>query len=139
MALQSMAMATRKTLGRTLSRQGLLGLGPLQSRSITTFSLPELPYDYNALEPVISAEIMQLHHQKHHQAYVTNYNKAVGQLADAIDKGDAPSVVKLQSAIKFNGGGHLISLSHSSYFNSLSIMVFIVFMLERSVLSVSSS
>ena len=36
--------------------------------------LPDLPYDYNALEPVISAEIMQLHHQKHHATYVNNYH-----------------------------------------------------------------
>lgn len=48
---------------------------------------------------------MQLHHQKHHQTYVTNYNKALEQLDEAINKGDAPTVVKLQSAIKFNGGG----------------------------------
>ncbi|OWM87359.1 hypothetical protein CDL15_Pgr022470 [Punica granatum] len=62
------------------------------------------PYDYSALEPAISGEIMQLHHQKHHQAYITNYNKALEQLELAMSKGDAPSVVKLQSAIKFNGG-----------------------------------
>ncbi|OWM87352.1 hypothetical protein CDL15_Pgr022463 [Punica granatum] len=74
-------------------------------RSLVTFSLPDLPYDYGALEPAISGEIMQLHHQKHHQAYITNYNKALEQLELAMSKGDAPSVVKLQSAIKFNGGG----------------------------------
>ena len=40
-------------------------------------TLPDLPYDYAALEPVISAEIMELHHKKHHNAYVTNLNKAL--------------------------------------------------------------
>ena len=50
-------------------------------------SLPDLPYDYNALEPVISAEIMQLHHSKHHQTYVNNFNVAEEKLADAVAKG----------------------------------------------------
>jgi len=46
-------------------------------------TLPDLPYDYNALEPVISAEIMQLHHSKHHATYVTNLNVAEEKLAEA--------------------------------------------------------
>jgi len=41
-----------------------------------TFKLPDLPYDFGELEPVISAEIMQIHHQKHHAAYVANLNIA---------------------------------------------------------------
>ncbi|KAK4489332.1 hypothetical protein RD792_005136 [Penstemon davidsonii] len=85
-------------------------------RGLQTFSLPDLPYDYGALEPAISGEIMQLHHQKHHQAYITNYNKALEQLDSAISKGDASTVVKLQSAIKFNGGGHV---NHSIFWKNL--------------------
>jgi superoxide dismutase, Fe-Mn family len=46
-------------------------------------TLPDLPYDYNALEPVISADIMKLHHQKHHAAYVNNLNIAEEKLAEA--------------------------------------------------------
>ena len=53
----------------------------------TKVTLPDLPYDYSALEPVISAEIMQLHHSKHHQTYVNNYNVASEKLAEAIAKG----------------------------------------------------
>ncbi len=41
------------------------------------YVLPDLPYDYDALEPVISAEIMMLHHQKHHQGYVNNLNQVL--------------------------------------------------------------
>jgi Fe-Mn family superoxide dismutase len=82
-----------------------------QLRSLQTFSLPDLPYDYGALVPAISGEIMQLHHQKHHQAYITNYNKALKQLQDAVAKGSSTTVVKLQSAIKFNGRGRFPSLS----------------------------
>ena len=57
----------------------------MQKRSKVT--LPDLPYDYSALEPVISAEIMQLHHSKHHQTYVNNYNVASEKLSEAIAKG----------------------------------------------------
>ena len=49
-------------------------------------TLPDLPYDYNALEPYISAEIMKLHHQKHHNTYVTNLNVAEEKLAEAMGK-----------------------------------------------------
>lgn len=47
------------------------------------YTLPELPYDYSALEPHISGKIMELHHSKHHQAYVTGANTALEQLATA--------------------------------------------------------
>jgi Fe-Mn family superoxide dismutase len=49
-------------------------------------TLPDLPYDYNALEPVISAEIMKLHHSKHHAAYVNNLNIAEEKLKEAQGK-----------------------------------------------------
>ena len=96
---------------RSVSRKSL-GLAVGHVRGLQSFSLPELPYDYGALEPVISGEIMQLHHQKHHQTYITNYNKALEQLDQALAKADSSSIVQLQSAIKFNGGGFTLSLSH---------------------------
>ncbi|OQR70423.1 superoxide dismutase-like [Tropilaelaps mercedesae] len=79
-------------------------------------TLPDLPYDYNALEPVISAEIMQLHHSKHHNAYVTNYNVAAAKLQEAVQKGDITAQVALQSALRFNGGGHV---NHSIFWQNL--------------------
>lgn len=82
----------------------------------TKVTLPDLPYDYNALEPVISAEIMQLHHSKHHQTYVNNYIVAEEKLADAVAKGDASAVIALQGALKFNGGGHI---NHSIFWQNL--------------------
>lgn len=94
------ALLTKKTLGFGFHTEA-----KLQSRGLQTFALPDLPYDYGALAPAISGDIMQLHHQKHHQTYVTNYNKALEQLHEAMAKGDSTNVVKLQSAITFNGGG----------------------------------
>lgn len=81
-----------------------------------TYKLPELPYDFNALEPVISAEIMKLHYEKHHQGYVNNLNKALEQYAAADAKQDLPAMVALGSAIKFNGGGHI---NHSIFWTNL--------------------
>ncbi|KAF4352770.1 hypothetical protein G4B88_010170 [Cannabis sativa] len=103
----AISMALRVIFTKKLLRSGFHPQPTSQivlSRGLQTFSLPDLPYDYGALEPAISGEIMQLHHQKHHQAYVTNYNKALEQLHEAISKGDSATVAKLQSAIKFNGG-----------------------------------
>lgn len=78
--------------------------------------LPDLPYDFNAIEPVVSAEIMQLHHDKHHAAYVKNYNAALEQYTDAEAKNDVAKMISLQSALKFNGGGHV---NHSIFWTIL--------------------
>ncbi len=80
------------------------------------YKLPELPYDFNELEPVISAEIMTLHYTKHHQAYVTNLNKALEQYADAEAKQNLAQMIALQAAIKFNGGGNV---NHSIFWTNL--------------------
>merc|ERR1712212_446272 len=99
---------------RSVGRRTLGQVG----RSAVCFkhTLPDLPYDYNALEPVISAEIMQLHHSKHHQTYVNNYNVAQEKLADAVTKDDAGAIIGLQGALKFNGGGHI---NHSIFWQNL--------------------
>jgi len=81
------------------------------------YTLPELAYDYAALEPSISASIMELHHSKHHQAYVTGANTALAQLAEARDKGDLTYVNKLEKDLAFNLGGHI---NHSIFWTNLS-------------------
>lgn len=73
----------------------------------TKATLPELPYEYHALEPFISADIMELHHSKHHATYVNNLNVANEALQEASSKGDVTKCVQLANAIKFNGGGHV--------------------------------
>uniref|UniRef100_O96347 Superoxide dismutase [Mn], mitochondrial n=1 Tax=Charybdis feriata TaxID=65693 RepID=SODM_CHAFE len=80
-------------------------------------TLPDLPYDYGALEPTISAEIMQLHHSKHHQTYVNNLNVAEEKLAEAKEKGDVSTIISLAPALRFNGGGHI---NHSIFWQNLS-------------------
>jgi len=79
-----------------------------------TFTLPPLPYEYDALEPYISKQIMTLHHTKHHQTYVNALNTAT----QAYEKvSSAKERIALQAALKFNGGGqyseHLASDHHS--------------------------
>lgn len=81
------------------------------------YTLPELAYDYSALAPSISGAIMELHHSKHHQAYVTGANAALAQLADAREKGDYTWVNKLEKDLAFNLGGHI---NHSIFWTNLS-------------------
>lgn len=81
-----------------------------------TYALPKLPYAYDALEPSISKQIMELHHSKHHQTYVTNLNKAVKALAEAVQSNDIDAQISLQPAINFHGGGHI---NHSLFWENL--------------------
>ncbi len=71
------------------------------------FSLPALPYAYNALEPFIDAQTMEIHHTKHHQAYVDKLNKALETYkGDQTWSGLFSQISKLDVAIRNNGGGH---------------------------------
>ena len=80
------------------------------------YTLPDLDYDYSALEPYISAEIMQLHHDKHHKAYVDGANTALDKLAEARDKGEFGAISKLEKDLAFNLGGHT---NHSVFWKNL--------------------
>lgn len=106
------------TMMRTARHSAPLMRGWAQRRAMATGALyaeklPDLDYDYGELEPFISAEIMQLHHQKHHQTYITNFNKALEQLESF---NNPAAIVGLQSAINFNGGGHV---NHSIFWKNL--------------------
>ena len=81
------------------------------------FTLPDLPYDYAALEPHISAQIMQLHHDKHHNTYVTGANTALEKMEEARANGDAAGAAKLSKDLQFNLGGHI---NHSIFWKNLS-------------------
>ena len=81
------------------------------------YKLPDLDYDYGALEPHISAQIMELHHSKHHAAYVAGANTALEKLAEARGKGDFASVPKLEKDLAFHLGGHI---NHSVFWKNMS-------------------
>ena len=81
-----------------------------------SFSLPDLPYAHDALEPYIDKMTMEIHHGKHHAAYVTNLNKALeGNAAASKSLEDIlKNVSKLPVAVRNNGGGHW---NHSAFWN----------------------
>lgn len=91
-----------------------------KSLNIMTFELPALPYAHNALEPHVDAKTMEIHHGKHHNAYVTNLNAAVA--ADANAQGKSledlvKNISKYAPAIRNNGGGHW---NHSFFWQIMS-------------------
>jgi len=81
------------------------------------YSLPDLPYDYGALEPSISGQIMELHHSKHHQAYVAGTNTALEQLAEARSSNALGTVNMLSKNLAFNLAGHV---NHSVFWTNMS-------------------
>ena len=84
---------------------------------MSTYTLPDLAYDYGALEPHISGQIMELHHSKHHKAYVDGANQALEKLAAARESGDFATVPMLEKNLAFNLGGHT---NHSVFWQNMS-------------------
>jgi superoxide dismutase, Fe-Mn family len=84
---------------------------------MTKYTLPDLDYDFAALEPHISGRIMQLHHGKHHAAYVAGANATLDLMAEAREKNDLTWINKLQKDLAFNLGGHV---NHSIFWKNLS-------------------
>ncbi|KYH28995.1 Superoxide dismutase [Clostridium thermopalmarium DSM 5974] len=72
------------------------------------FTLPKLPYDYNALEPYYDEETVRIHHDKHHQAYVDGLNKAEAKLKEARESGDFTLIKHWERELAFNGAGHVL-------------------------------
>ncbi|HET7398829.1 MAG TPA: superoxide dismutase [Intrasporangium sp.] len=81
------------------------------------YTLPELPYDYAALEPHISARIMELHHSKHHKAYVDGANAAVAKLEEMRSSGDFAAINGVEKNLAFHLGGHT---NHSVFWLNMS-------------------
>jgi superoxide dismutase, Fe-Mn family len=81
------------------------------------YTLPDLPYAPNALEPWYSAEIVELHHGKHHQAYVTGANSTLEKLDASRSDDDFSALNQLQKSLAFNLSGHVL---HSIFWNNLS-------------------
>ncbi|RBQ20632.1 superoxide dismutase [Spongiactinospora rosea] len=81
------------------------------------YTLPDMPYDYAALEPAITGEILELHHAKHHAAYVKGANDTLEKLAGARDKGEFGGLVGLEKTFAFNLSGHVL---HTIFWQNLS-------------------
>lgn len=81
------------------------------------YTLPPLPYDYNALEPHIDEATLRLHHDKHHAGYVKGLNVALQELATARQQGDFSNIQNLERRVAFHGAGHV---NHTLYWNNMS-------------------
>src|ERR1700741_1630177 len=84
---------------------------------MSEYSLPDLAYDYGALEPQISGKIMELHHSKHHAGYVQGANTTLEKLDEAREKEDFTRVAAIEKALAFNLSGHVL---HSLFWQNLS-------------------
>ncbi|RBM23866.1 superoxide dismutase [Streptomyces sp. PT12] len=84
-----------------------------------TYSLPDLPYDYAALEPAITGQILELHHAKHHAAYVKGANDSLEQIAEVREREQIPptALVGLEKTFAFNLSGHVL---HTIFWENLS-------------------
>ena len=80
------------------------------------YSLPDLPYDYGALEPHYSGQILELHHDKHHAAYVAGANTTLEKLDEARSKEEYGAIVGLEKTLAFNVSGHVL---HSIFWKNL--------------------
>jgi Fe-Mn family superoxide dismutase len=81
------------------------------------YTLPELPYDVAALEPYYSAKVLELHHDKHHAAYVKGLNDTLDKLDAVRTAGDYSAIVGLQRTLAFNLSGHVL---HAIFWQNLS-------------------
>ena len=113
-AASAVASAGRRAFSRSAApAAAAAGNGFVDSTlDLTPATLPDLPYAYDALEPTISAEIMEIHHSKHHNAYVTNYNLLLPQLQEAEKSGGTVDV----GGLEFNLGGHI---NHDIFWTNL--------------------
>lgn len=112
MSVTLLRSALRASTSASSRKAGLAGATFVRGKA----TLPDLPYDYGALEPAISGKIMELHHSKHHNTYVTSFNNATEQMAEARHKEDIQTQIALQPLINFHGGGHI---NHTLFWENL--------------------
>jgi superoxide dismutase, Fe-Mn family len=84
---------------------------------MSSYSLPSLPYKLNALEPHLSGELLELHHSKHHAAYVKGANDAIDKLAEARRSDEYVHIGQLEKSLAFNLSGHVL---HSMLWKNMS-------------------
>ena len=84
---------------------------------MSRYVLPDLPYDYGALEPHVSRRIMELHHDRHHRGYVDGANKAIEQLLEAREQQNFDNIAAIEKVLAFNISGHVL---HSIFWQNMS-------------------
>jgi Fe-Mn family superoxide dismutase len=95
-----------------MSHSPLVGLGvpgadpPRSTQALSTYSLPPLPYAYDALEPHLSADLLEIHHDEHHKAYVKGANDTLDKLANARRRDNFTEVNQLEKSLAFHLSGH---------------------------------
>jgi Fe-Mn family superoxide dismutase len=117
--------STRRTFLATSSAASIGGLVSTHAQQATEYALEPLPYSLNSLEPHVDAKTMEIHHGKHHAAYVINLNKALGELkpttlptleALQLIPGSTAGTPALRTTIRNNGGGHF---NHTLFWASM--------------------
>lgn len=108
-------MAADRAVGQTRPA-GALGLDLPGAFKDGKYALPDLPYPYDALKPVLSEETLHLHHDKHHAAYVAGMNTALEKLQAARQSGDFGAIRAISRDLAFNGSGHIL---HTIFWNSM--------------------
>lgn len=80
------------------------------------YTLPDLPYDYDALEPLYDQQTLRIHHDKHHAKYVKKLNEALAKLETARKNNDYSAIMAISNEIAFNGSGHIL---HTLFWHSM--------------------
>jgi Fe-Mn family superoxide dismutase len=114
--LGAAALSIGGVAGRRAVAQAAMGEMTGMEAMPMPYELPPLPYAYNALEPVISEEILRIHHDKHHAGYVKGLNATLEKLDAARKGGDMASIQALSRELAFHGSGHAL---HSLYWTSM--------------------
>ncbi len=101
-------------LGGAMSGESAFGA---EAAPVEPYTLPDLPYGYDALEPVLSGEILRIHHDKHHAGYVKGLNATLLKLEEARSKADFGQIKALSRDLAFHCSGHIL---HTLYWSSMS-------------------
>mgnify|MGYP000592661432 CR=1 FL=1 len=108
--------AVGQTMPAAAASAGGMGPGLEGAYKDGKYTLPELPYGYDALKPVLNDETLHLHHDKHHAGYVSGLNTALEKLQEARQKGDFAQIRALSRDLAFNGSGHVL---HTMFWHSM--------------------
>ena len=105
---KEMNMANEQNMGSIAAFAGAFENGQ--------YTLPNLPYGYDALEPMYDQQTLKIHHDKHHAGYVKGLNSAMSRLADARKANDYPAIKAISIDLAFNGSGHIL---HTLFWHSM--------------------